>query len=194
MQIFCYNRLMTQKRSISKTVILVISICSIFVGLYLLFMLFSPKLFSMIQKNSNQKLEGDSNQLLIKNVGIKTNILEGGEEQLEYGTWHRFPERGNPEMGGNFILSGHSFVWAYTPWQVSEKSYFYNLKDVKVGDDIVVRWNSKDYQYKVESTFSINPSQTDIENQSDTAKMTIYTCTEGGSADGRVVIVARPIE
>lgn len=184
---------MTEKRSFSRIVILIVSICSILSGLYLLIMLFSPKLFSMLQKNSISKLEGNNNQLQIQSVGIKTNILEGGEEQLEYGAWHRFPDRGDPEIGGNFILSGHSFVWAYTPWQVSEKSYFYNLKDVKVGDAITVRWNSKDYNYRVENIFSINPSQTNIEDKSDTPIMTIYTCTEGGSADGRVVVVAKPI-
>lgn len=180
-------------RTLSRVVLLVASIGAIIAGLYLLFILFSPKLYATLIKNNIQKLEGNENQLLIQSVGVKTKILEGGEEQLEFGAWHRFPERGNPEIGGNFILSGHSFVWAYTPWQVNEKSYFYNLKDVKVGDEIVVRWNTKDYRYVVDSTFSINPNQTDIEDKSDLPKMTIYTCTEGGSADGRVVVVAKPI-
>ncbi len=176
-----------------RTTILFASIAAILAGLYLLLILFSPKIYTTLSKNNVSKLEGNENQLLIKSAGIKTKILEGGEEQLEFGAWHRFPERGNPEIGGNFILSGHSFVWAYTPWQVNEKSYFYNLKDVKVGDEIVVRWNTKDYRYVVDSTFSINPNQTDIEDKSDLPKMTIYTCTEGGSADGRVVVVAKPI-
>lgn len=184
---------MTRNNSFSRAIIIIVSICSIITGLYLLIMLFSPKLFSMLQKSSSSKLEGNENQLQIQSVGIKTKILEGGEEQLENGAWHRFPQRGNPEIGGNFILSGHSFVWAYTPWQVSQKSYFYNLKDVKVGDEVVVRWNSKDFIYKVEKVFSINPSQTSIEDRSDTPIMTIYTCTEGGSADGRVVVIARPL-
>ena len=175
-----------------RVTLLIISIISILAGLYLLLILFSPKLASTIQKNSTPKLDVDQNQLVIPEVGIKALILEGGEEQLEYGAWHRYPERGNPEMGGNFILSAHSFVWGYTPQQVNQKSYFYNLKDAKIGDEILVRWNNKDYKYLVESTFSINPSQTEIENPSDTPKMTIYTCTEGGSADGRVVVIARP--
>ena len=173
--------------------LLIISITSILAGLYLLLILFSPKLVSTIQKNSTPQLGADQNQLVIPDVGIKSLILEGGEEQLEYGAWHRYPERGNPEIGGNFILSGHSFVWAYNPWKVNEKSIFYNLKDVKIGDEILLRWNSKDYKYVVESTFSIDPSQTEIESPSETPKMTIYTCTEGGSADGRVVVVARPV-
>ena len=56
-----------------------------------------------------------------------------------------------------------------------------------------IRDSSKDYLYKVDSVFSIDPSQTNIEDKSDTPIMTIYTCTEGGSADGRVVIVAKPV-
>lgn len=177
-----------------RSVFLIISIVAIVAGLYLLFIMFSPKIASTLQRNSTPKIESDNNQILIPDVGIKTPILEGGEEQLENGAWHRFPERGNPEIGGNFILSAHSFVWALTPQRVNEKSYFYNLKDTKIGDEVLVRWNSKDYKYIVESTFSINPDQTDIENPSDTSKMTIYTCTEGGSADGRVVVIAKPTE
>lgn len=173
--------------------LLIISIASILAGLYLLLILFTPKLTATLQKNSTPKLDSNQNQLVIPSVGIKTLILEGGEEQLDHGAWHRYPERGNPENSGNFILSAHSFVWGYTPQQVNQKSYFYNLKEVSVGDEILVRWNSKDYKYVVESTFSINPNQVEIENHSDTAKLTIYTCTEGGSADGRVVVVAKPI-
>lgn len=177
-----------------RSVFLIISIVAIVAGLYLLFIMFSPKIASTLQRNSTPKIESDNNQILIPDVGIKTPILEGGEEQLENGAWHRFPERGNPEIGGNFILSAHSFVWSLTPQRVNEKSYFYNLKDTKIGDEVLVRWNSKDYKYTVDSTFSINPDQTDIENPSDTPKMTIYTCTEGGSADGRVVVIAKPKE
>lgn len=183
----------SKSKAFFRLILLIISIISILAGLYLLLILFSPKLVATIQKSSTQQLDSDQNQLVIPEVSIKAYILEGGEEQLEYGAWHRYPERGNPEIGGNFILSGHSFVWAYTPWKVNEKSIFYNLKDVRTGDEILVRWNSKDYKYVVESTFSIDPDQTEIESPSDTPKMTIYTCTEGGSADGRVVIVAKPV-
>ena len=181
-----------KSKAFFRLILLIISIISILAGLYLLLILFTPKLVATIQKNSTQQLDSDQNQLVIPEVSIKAYILEGGEEQLEYGAWHRYPERGNPEIGGNFILSGHSFVWAYTPWKVNEKSIFYNLKDVRTGDEISVRWGSEDYKYKVEQTFDVKPNQTDIEKPSVEPRLTIYTCTEAGSADGRVVVIAKP--
>jgi len=182
------------KRSTQVIRILLItaSLTLVGMGVYLLILSFSPKIYSSVLGNTKQEQDNNDNKITIKSAGINVPIKEGGEEQLEKGAWHRFADRGNPEKGGNFILSAHSFVWGYTPQQINEKSFFYNLKDVRVGDEVVVHYNSKDYTYTVESTFQIQPTQTDIEDKSDNAKLTIYTCTEGGSADGRVVVVARP--
>lgn len=186
---------MTKKSSSKKIVFIVIFSVLLALGIYLLVLYLSPRFVPALKRNSTVKVEEDaSNRIAIPSTGINVVIKEGGEEQLEHGAWHRFPERGNPEIGGNFILSAHSFVWGLTPDQVTEKSYFYSLKDVNVGDEIVVRWNSKDYKYKVEETFQIKPTQTEIENPTIDPRLTIYTCTEGGSADGRVVVVAKPIQ
>jgi sortase A len=183
------------KKSTSKKIVF-ITICSLLLalGVYLLVLYLSPRFVPALKRNSTVKVEEDAgNRIAIPSTGINVAIKEGGEEQLEHGAWHRFPERGNPEIGGNFILSAHSFVWGFTPEQVTEKSYFYSLKDVNVGDEISVRWVSKDYKYKVSEIFDVKPNQTEIEKPSNEPKLTIYTCTEAGSADGRVVVIAKPI-
>ena len=185
---------MTKKPSRTRIVLIAIFAVLLLLGVYLLVLYMSPRFVPAFKKNSVVSVEEDtSNRLTIPSTGINVAIKEGGEEQLEHGAWHRFPERGNPEIGGNFILSAHSFVWGITPDQVTEKSYFYSLKDVNVGDEISVRWGSKDYKYKVEETFEVKPNQTEIEKPSVEPKLTIYTCTESGSTDGRVVVVAKPI-
>ena len=184
---------MTKKLTKTKAIAIIVFVVLVLLGIYMLVLYLSPKLNPIFKRNTSIKIEDTSNRISIPSTGINVAIKEGGEEQLEHGAWHRFPERGNPEIGGNLILSAHSFVWGLTPDQVTEKSYFYSLKDVSVGDDILVRWNSRDYKYKVEETFQIKPTQTEIEKPSIEPKLTIYTCTEGGSADGRVVVVAKPI-
>lgn len=186
---------MTIKSSKIKFVFIAICTILLMLGIYLLVLYLSPRFVPTLKRNSVVNVEKDNNnRLSIPSTGINVVIKEGGEEQLEHGAWHRFPERGNPEIGGNFILSAHSFVWGLTPDQVTEKSYFYSLKDVSVGDEIVVRWNSKDYKYMVAETSQIKPTQTEIENSTIEPRLTIYTCTEGGSADGRVVVVAKPVQ
>ncbi len=161
-------------------------------GVYLLILFLSPKLKSYYSKNTAVTFDDKQNYLKISTHNINTLITEGGEEQLDKGAWHRFPERGNPDIGGNFILSAHSFVWGKTPGEVTEKSFFYNLKDVKEGEEVLVHWDGKDYKYQVEKVSQVKPNQTEIEDISAEAKLTIYTCTEKGSADGRVVVIAKP--
>jgi len=187
------DKFTNRKSKIFKIVLVALSILLLAIGIYLFVLLYAPKIYSSLPLPNKQTQEdGNDNMIIIKSADIKVPIKEGGEEALEKGAWHRFAERGNPEKGGNFILSAHSFVWGPTPNTVNEKSYFYNLKEVRKGDEVVVRWNGKYYFYLVEDTTKVKPNQTEIENQSDDAKLTIYTCTEGGAADGRVVVVAKP--
>lgn len=184
---------MRKKRNKTKIVIIIISSILLLAGVYFLLLYFSPKLKGFYQKNSTVTIDENRNNIKIASHDINALITEGGEEELDKGAWHRFPDRGNPEIGGNFILSAHSFVWGKTPGEVTDKSFFYNLKDVKEGEEVLIRWNNKDYKYRVEKVFQVKPTQTDIEDASGEAKLTIYTCTEKGSADGRVVVVAKPI-
>ncbi len=168
------------------------------IGAYILFLLLSPKLSQKtaqsIESSQSQLVKAsDKNILLIPSAGVETEISEGNINVLDKGlVWHRLPKEGNPEIGGNTILTGHSFVWGYTPKQIKEKSIFYNLRDVKKGDTVQVRWNGKVYNYKVTETKQVKPNEIEIEKPSNEPKLTIYTCTLAGSADGRVVVIARP--
>jgi sortase A len=114
----------------------------------------------------------------------------GGAELLEKGSWWRFPDRGNPEKGGNFILSAHRFTLGNSPGQTKTKSPFYNLHKLNEGDTIRVHFKNKWYDYKVTRLYSVQPNATEIEEPSNTPKLTLYTCTLKGSADGRMVIEA----
>ncbi|MBA3678752.1 sortase [Candidatus Saccharibacteria bacterium] len=165
-------------------------------GVYIFILMHTPK----IQKASPQKVQSvleeikksDKNTLFIASAGVYTPVLEGGPEQLDNGLLHRVPKNGDPEAGGNFVVSGHSFVWGYTPKQVREKSVFYNLSDVKMGDEIIAYWNKKFYHYKVTELKTVKPNAIEIENKTKDPTLTVYTCTPGGSADGRVVVIAKP--
>lgn len=165
-------------------------------GAYILILLFSPKLNKAQPKKTAEVIEEikktDQNTLLISTAGVYAPILEGGDEVLDKGLLHRVPKNGNPEIGGNFVVSGHSFVWGYTPKQVKEKSVFYNLSDVKVGDEIVAYWNKKLYYYTVTEKKTVKPNAIEIENKTKDPTLTVYTCTPGGSSDGRVVLIAKP--
>jgi len=186
----------TKKNRIINALLFVIPIVLIAVGAYILLLLFTPKINKTQPKNTTEVIEEikktNQNTLLISTAGVYAPILEGGDEVLDKGLLHRVPKNGNPEIGGNFVVSGHSFVWGFTPQQVKEKSVFYNLSDVKVGDEIVAYWNKKLYYYTVIEKKTVKPNAVEIENKTKDPILTIYTCTPAGSADGRVVLVAKP--
>lgn len=175
---------------------IILSIILIAVGLYILLILQFPNLSKPSEKSVRAQAEvmvQNKNQVFIPSVGIQSEIKEGGIDILDQGVvWHRLPERGNPEKGGNFILTGHSFVWGYTPQEVTKQSVFYHLSEAKEGDEIIVHWNDKKYTYIVRQKQTVKPDATEVEKMSDKPKLTIYTCTTGGASDGRVVIVAEP--
>ena len=170
----------------------------IFTGAYLLFLTLSPNSTvapltpSAIDLNTEDDKDDMRNRVQIEKINLEVPYFTGGASTLEKGSWWRFPERGNPEMGGNFILSAHRFYLGLTPQGTRERSPFYNLEKLEVGDRIRVFYDEQWYDYTVDDKFQVKPNAVEIEEPSQEHKLTLYTCTLGGSADGRVVITAKP--
>ncbi|MCC7543474.1 class E sortase [bacterium] len=141
-----------------------------------------------LDKSDDQSDNRD--RIQIERIGLEVPLYEGGEDSLDKGVWHRWPERGNPEKGGNFILSAHRFKIGVTPVQTIINSPFYNVDKLRIGDTIRVFWDDEWYTYKISKTYTVLPNAIGIEAPSEEAKLTLYTCSLGGSADGRVVIEA----
>lgn len=132
-----------------------------------------------------------NSQLIIPKIGVNIEYEAGDQAVLKTGAWHRFPERGDPVKGGNFVLAGHRFVMGLTPKRTQQQSFLYNIDKLVVGDTILIDWQANRYTYKITKIYTVKPNQIEIENQSDEAKLTLYTCTLNGSNDGRVVIEAK---
>ena len=174
----------------ARRIMLIVGVLAMAAGIFLLLNLAAPVIST--KKDITKISVTKSDQIVIPEVGISAPIVAGGSEALEKGAWHRFPERGNPVDGGNMILSAHSFIFAWNPLQTRENSYFYNLHKLNVGEKVYVDWQGKRYTYKVSKMYEVKPNAVDIEAPSKDAHLTIYTCTPGGSADGRVVVEAIP--
>jgi LPXTG-site transpeptidase (sortase) family protein len=175
-----------------KSIITVVAVVGLVAGIYLLFVLFAPR-FASNGAAEAAASEPKDDRIIIPSVDINTPYFTGGTEVLKKGAWHRFPERGNPKQGGNFILSAHRFVMSYNPIKTMKQSYFYNFNKISEGDKIVVHWQGGKYEYKVSKKYTVKPDQTEIESTSENAKLTVYTCTRGGSYDGREVLEANPV-
>lgn len=131
--------------------------------------------------------------MYIPAISVDVAINEGTAAVLQKGAWHRKPENGNPERGGNFILSAHRFELGFTPQHTRAKSPFYHIDKLQAGDKIFVDYNQKRYVYEVTRKYKVDRNAVQIEAPSAEPKMTIYSCDLRGEAAGREVIEARPL-
>lgn len=162
-------------------------------GLYTLLLVGSPAILKPkpIEKATISEPTIKTDRIIIPKVGIDIEYKSGTAAVLNDYAWHRFPDRGNPADGGNFIISAHRFVIGLTPGETAKKSPFYHIEKVAVGDEILVDYQGKRYTYKVTERTKVKPTQVEIEEASTDAKLTLYTCTLGGETDGREVFTAK---
>ncbi len=152
---------------------------------------FLPK--TAIDLNTADDSTDTRNRIQIDKLQLEVEIFDGGADALDRGVWHRWPDRGDPEKGGNFILSAHRFRIGATPIGTKINSPFYKLDRLKSGDAIRIFWSGKWYEYRVVNIYSVKPDAVEVEAPTDEAKLTLYTCTLKGSVDGRVVVEARKV-
>lgn len=179
-----------------RTIVAIIACLLIASGLYMLILVNSPNLpiSSPIDLNTSDDADDLRNRIQIEKINLEVPYFsENTPASLEKGAWWRFPERGNPEMGGNFIISAHRFFLGTTPQQTRARSPFYNLDELGDGDKIRIFYEGTWYDYQVTKEYSVAPDATEIEDASDEPRLTLYTCSLKGSADGRVVIEAKPL-
>lgn len=166
-------------------------------GLYLLSLALAPAVAPLIATKPIDAAtlpapSKDENRIIIPKIGVNIHYAPG-TASLDKGAEWRYPERGNPKEGGNFIIAAHRFSIQPTPQSTIEKSPFYQVDKLTIGDQVLVDYNGLRYLYKISKIFDVKPSQTEIEARSDTPVLTLYTCSLGGSSDGRVVLLADPV-
>ncbi len=175
----------------------IVALCLMLGGAYLLMLVAAPTVVPLItMKPIDVKLLPApaiaKNRIVIPKIGV--NIAYGeGVAALDKGAEWRYPERGNPKSGGNFIIAAHRFSIQPTPQGTVEKSPFYHIDKLVIGDEIVVDYQGARYGYKISKIFDVKPNQIEIEAPSSDAKLTLYSCELGGSEAGRIVVVATPL-
>jgi len=130
----------------------------------------------------------EPNSLIVPAMLLKAPTLEGPEKDwfslLKAGIW-RWPNSSTPDKGGNTVFLAHRF--SYT----GPHGAFYYLNKLHPGDVIGVVWNHKTYTYTVISSGEVPPTDTSIENNTDDARLTLFTCTPLWHPVNRLVVVAK---
>lgn len=190
--------LKTKRRSSWGSKLLTISGMAMFGGgLYLLSLVGAPVMMPII---SMQPINPEAlaspvetgNRIVIPKIGVDIEYGKG-EVALDNGAQWRWPERGNPRDGGNFIIAAHRFTLAATPQQTVRLSPFYHIDKLNVGDQLIVDFEGKRYGYEISKTFDVTPNQVEIEAPTTEDRLTLYSCGLGGANDLRLVIYAEPL-
>lgn len=155
---------------------------------------YESRLTSIIEKSDDEFVEldapiPDENRLVIPKIEVDAEIVTGNTDNaLLRGVWHR-PNTGDPEQGGNFVLTGHRF--RYLP---PNNTTFYNLDKLVEGDIIIVYYNGVEYDYVVSESFVVLPEQLEVESDLGYNVITLYTCTPLWTSSKRLVVRALPIQ
>lgn len=124
------------------------------------------------------------NVLVIPQIGVDGMILEGEVYRtLDTGIWRR-PNTSTPDKGGNTVISAHRYMYTTGP------KTFYNLDKMKLNDEFIIFWEGKEYNYKVFEVLEVEPTQIEIEYNTDEPIVTLYTCTPLWTSSRRLVVKA----
>ena len=129
----------SKKGKILSRLVLFVAVIAFVAGAYLLFLTQSPRLTFLSKAPVAEEPKIGDNRIIIPSAKIDVGIFDGGEEALDKGAWHRYPERGNPVKGGNFIVSAHRFGLGATPKETRINSAFYNIEQLSEGDEVVIQ-------------------------------------------------------
>jgi len=186
----------SEKKS-RKGLIGVIALVIVAGGLYSTALVLSPYYFIEQQLAKNVSIvTGEkvtqANRLYIPRIGVSLSYKTGDKSVLNSGLWHRAPAKGDPEQGGNFVVTGYRFKLALTPQETYQASSLFGVDKLKQNDLIAVDFNGKRYEYKVNRRYKTKSGLSEIEASSRIPKLTLYTSDTEGGFDNREIIEAVP--
>ena len=122
--------------------------------------------------------------LNIPRLDMHTQIYTGMSiSELNKGVW-LIPSTSTPDNGSNTVVAGHRFTYT------NPQGIFYYLDKVQLDDRITVDWLGTEYTYKVVNIEVVPPTEISVQNPTQTARFTLYTCTPLLTAKDRLVVQA----
>jgi len=122
------------------------------------------------------------NRLVIPKIALNQHIYTGDHAYLvNLGVWAR-PNASTPPQGSNTVMVAHRFTYL-------GPATFYSLGSLSVGDPVVVYWQGKEYDYRVDNKKTVAATDLSVEDPSSKPELTLYTCTPLWTADPKYRIV-----
>jgi sortase A len=128
---------------------------------------------------------GSIGQLEIRRLGLAVIVVQGDSAKVLRRAVGHLPGTALPGEQGNVVLAGH------------RDTFFRPLRDVRGGDVITLKTRDGDYEYVVESTAVVPPSDVKVLRSTGGRTLTLITCFPFfvlGPAPDRFVVRARATE
>ncbi len=98
------------------------------------------------------------------------------------------------DVQNNIVIYGHSSAPSYNPKRSDPMVAFSFLDELKVGDDIYIEMEGKQFHYKMQRSKVVKPDEVSIITGTPGKRtLTLFTCTPDGSDENRYVAVAREV-
>jgi sortase A len=121
-------------------------------------------------------------RIQISSIKVDAPIVQGdGWEQLKKGVGQHI---GSPDPGqdGNIVLSAHNDVFG---------EIFRDLEKIKIGDQIIIFSQQRQYVYVVTNSLIVLPTQVEVMQPSSDATLTLITCYPYLVDNKRIVVKAK---
>lgn len=121
--------------------------------------------------------------LFIPSIDCELPLWNGaGTLELRYGAG-RMPVSAEVGQPGNLVIFGHRMK--------RYGSLFNRLGEVQIGDTVSIVQNEKHYTYVIDQILTIDPSELSryIQNEGDSARITLVTCTPTGVGSHRLLLM-----
>jgi LPXTG-site transpeptidase (sortase) family protein len=132
---------------------------------------------------------------------VRANVNSGDEavydKVLENGLAH-MENTGLPisDIKNNIVVYGHSSAGNYYQRTKDVAAAFSILNKAKIGDEIIIKMEGKEYKYKVSKTKIVGPYDISIITGDSGLRqsLTLFTCFPAGNNANRLVVNAIPVE
>ncbi len=126
--------------------------------------------------------EGEAVAIIrIPKLDVEKAVVEGvGVDDLQKGPGH-YPQTPMPGQPGNASIAGHRTTYG---------APFYDLDQLEVGDEILVRTLQGEFRYEVDRTSVVLPNQVEVLDPTEEARLTLTTCNPRFSAAERLIVSA----
>lgn len=159
--------------------------------------------FSRALALSNQKVlvpQDPFFSIIIPKIGASSRVIPNVDSTNE-AQYVAALQKGVAHAKGSVFpgLIGTTYLFAHSTdsfWDVGRyNAIFYLLKDVSIGDQIIVFFQNQRFNYIVSDTKIVDPSQVDILNnaQKTPEQLILQTCWPPGTTWKRIIVTAKPL-